>query len=145
MWIRSSIARKIALAVGLSCLVVTLLGLAWMMRLFKADILEHARQSLEMMSKTLQAGFLAFDDQDGSHPFREMIAEVASREEILRVRVFDPQGTIVWSQDEDEPGKKIAPELLATFRSGRVSSLQHPDAPDVEILTQVRARQSSTA
>lgn len=141
-FVRRSIAVKIALTVGLSCLIVTLLGLTWMMRLYQADIREHTNSTLASVSRTLTGGFHAHDSRSGTHPMPEMMSHIGAGDEILQVRVFDPRGVVKWSLDVDEPGKKIPGPVLERFRHGRVTTVSDPDKPLVEIIRQVRARRS---
>jgi diguanylate cyclase (GGDEF)-like protein len=130
---QQSIARKIALMVGLSCLLVMLVGLVLMMFLFRSDIQDHTRQSLEILSNSLRAGFSAFDQERSSHPIAEMISDLSARKEIINIRVFNKSGKITWSQAADEPGTELPADVYAQFRSGR--SELHPDTADKTIGT----------
>ncbi len=116
---RQNVARKIAFVVGTSCALITLLGLIWMIELFRADVIDYAHQSFESVVRAMEAGFSSIDQETKTHPIPRLLNDLSSQEGIEAIRVFDTNGKIVWSQQIDEPGQYISPELLAEFRSGR--------------------------
>jgi len=141
-YIRNSITRKISLIVGGVCLFVTLAGLSWMILLLRSDIVEHSRQSLSAVTSSLRAGFHAVDPQSNSHPIAGMLEEFSVRDEIEKLQIFNAEGEIVWSLDEDERGHKLPPEVLLRFRSGHTFTEADTDEKIIESLQRVRAERS---
>lgn len=137
---RQNVARKIAFVVGTSCAVVTLLGLIWMIELFRTDIIEYSRQSLENVVHIMEVGFSSIDQETRTHPIQRILNEMFTQEGIEAIRVFDANGKIVWSQQIDEPGQYISPELLGEFRSGRGTFHKSGSQFKLVSLRQVRAR-----
>jgi len=136
---RRSIALKIGFLIGLSCLAVSLAGLVWMLLLLRADIVEHSRRSMDAVTDAIQTGFRAFDKERDSHPLSEMLEDLSVRDEILRLRIFDSTGKIIWSKDADEPGKLLSAGIIERFRSGR--TFLEPDTSEktLQVLKRVRA------
>jgi diguanylate cyclase (GGDEF)-like protein len=137
---RQNVTRKIAFVMGASCLAVTLLGLIWMIELFRTDVLEYTRQSLENVVRVMETGFSSIDQETQTHPIPRILSEMSSHEGIDAIQVFDRNGKIIWSQQVDEPGRNISPELLAEFRSGH-GMYHESDSPlKLASLRQLRAQ-----
>jgi diguanylate cyclase (GGDEF)-like protein len=138
-FIRKSVARKVALLVGLSALVVTAIGLTGMMILFRSDVRSHARTSIELLGETVGAAFASFDQETGRHPVPALVSELANEVELARLRVFDRRGRITWSQDTSELGRTLTDPLLERFHSGR-RSLRRTSGDTLSLVRPVRAR-----
>ena len=139
---RKTVARKVALIVGLSGLLVTALGLIGMLVLFQSDVRVYARNSLSLLCDSLAVGLTSFDAQIGQHPMVELIAELERQDVFDRVQVFNRNGRVVWSQNETEVGDRVSADLLKQLKRGRRSFLGSEDEEGLGILRQIRAGQS---
>jgi len=137
---RQSLPHKIALSVGLSCLGITALGFVWMTQLIDRDIAEQTRQSLLLFSDSLLASFSAPNPQSGPHSLSEWVEGVASRQEGLKVRIFDRSGKIAFSHDAGERYKSVEKELLQRTLANPLTYRLSQDRARVEVLRQVRAK-----
>ena len=140
--IRQNLAAKIALAVGLACLLVTIGGLVGMLSLFRGDILEHSRRTTELLARALQAVFEIQDPLGRSHPFGEVIEDLGNRSEFVASRVVDAEGRVVWSSLAGESGRDLPEPLLQRWRQGANYLEPEGDRQTLAVLHKVRARES---
>ncbi len=147
MWgfLRKSIARKVAFTVGLACAFVVAAGLTGMLMIFRADVDEQARASLSDLTEALAAAFSVVDQASGEHPIPAMLAELDAGASLLRARVLDPQGRIVWSRHAAEVGQPLPAPLRAHFLEGRDGFHRDPSQDSLGLVRQLRARQSCLA
>lgn len=140
--VRKNLAAKIALAVGLACLLVTVGGLVGMLSLFRADILEHSRRTGELVARALQAVFEIQDPLGRGHPFGEVIEDLGGRGEFVSSRVVDPGGGVVWSSLAGEAGRDLPEPLLERWRQGTAFLEPEGSRQTLVVLHKVRARES---
>src|SRR5262249_44608784 len=59
----------------------------------------------------------SYDPRLGRHPIGEMVADLASREDLRELDVFDHEGRIGWSVDPRRRGQRVAADALHRIRT----------------------------
>jgi diguanylate cyclase (GGDEF)-like protein len=137
-----NLSAKIALAVGLACLLVTVGGLVGMLTLFRADILEHSRRTTQLLARAMQTVFQNQDPAGRGHPFGDFFDDIAGRGELLSFRVVDPAGRVVWSSQANEIGRDLPGPLLEGWRQGATHLDPGLGGETLAVLHPVRSRPS---
>ncbi len=140
--VRQNLAAKIALAVGLACLIVTIGGLVGMLSLFRADILEHSRRTTDLLARALQPVFEVQDPLGRGHPFGEVIEDLGGRSEFVASRVIDAEGRVIWSSLAGESGRALPDPLLSAWQQGATYLEPEGERQTLAVLHKVRARES---
>ena len=110
------------MTVGIAMLVLGLVGLPILFDAVDSSHEETAEQLLGTVAESVSASYNAFDPKHGQHPIGEIALQLAAREELAMLDVFDHRGIIQRSIDPKRTGQIIPPEILRAVMS-RTSSV----------------------
>jgi diguanylate cyclase (GGDEF)-like protein len=140
------ISRRIGAIIGITMAAFGLGGLILVLAETSRKQEEIETRLARILAETISVSFQSFDPRLGQHPVSDITLELAEREEIESLDVFDDHGRIRWSADPRKKGTIVASEVLSsiltsTRSAARPQQLEREDS-HVSIVLPLRKRSS---
>lgn len=109
------IGLQIVVAVGLVTAVGIALLAALTLRTQRRGLIEQLTQSTDLLSETVKHSTQSYMLENRREQIRRQVEAIGREQRIERVRVFNKQGTIVFSSDARDVGRTLDTQAEACF------------------------------
>jgi hypothetical protein len=113
--VHTRLGLQIVVAVGLVTAVGIALLAALTLRTQRRGMIEQLTQSTDLLSETVKRSTQDYMLENRREHIRRQIEAIGREERIERVRVFNKQGTIVFSSDPDDVGRTLDTQAESCF------------------------------
>lgn len=120
-YVERRIGRRIGAIIGLTMAAFGFGGLLLVLTESSRKQEEIELRLARVLAETVRASFQSFDPRLGQHPVSDITLELAGREEIETLEIFDDRGRIRWAADPRRKGAMIEAAVLESILTSTLS------------------------